>query len=178
MPKFKQGETSISVIEKKVSITESMIKKSEILDTINSFQDIPESLNYKKNSISQSSVHEWSDSNLGVIGYSRNSAHKKHNTKALKQLIQSIQNINERISKSNQKRYVKNRKLTTNLSTDDINKLKLENNELRIALAEVYRAYMQLLSNASEDEHFNESYRNIILSQARVLGKKRLWSAK
>ena len=52
MSKYKPGETSDEVIKKKTDITDSIVRKSILLDAINSSEDIPATLEIRSNSIS------------------------------------------------------------------------------------------------------------------------------
>ena len=70
MSKFKKGETSKPVIDKKIEISSSIKRKTELINKIECFEDIPSSLEMKKNTISQTSVHKWDDSDLNIISYS------------------------------------------------------------------------------------------------------------
>ncbi|MCW4629442.1 MULTISPECIES: hypothetical protein [Marinomonas] len=172
MTKYIIGETSSAVKNKKKSITISMAKKTELLDLINSHTDIFKTLDMKGDLISESSVHKWSDNDLGVISYSWNTAHAEHNKKQLNLLLNSIKKTNNRLSndKNNKK------KILTNRSTDKITKkLRQENEELKKALAEVYRAYMHLVENFSEDQIIDDAIRKLILDQVKILGKQRIW---
>ncbi|MBH0018713.1 hypothetical protein [Pseudoalteromonas sp. NGC95] len=174
MPKFKQGETSKSVINRKNAISKSLAHKAKLIDKINYHEDIPKSLEMKSDFISQSLVHKWNDSTLKITRNSRNSAHAEHNKIILETLIKSIERANERLS-TNLK--MGNQKLTKSIiSENEVNKLKTENDELRVALAEVYRCYMQLLEESREDKLVDDSYRRLIRTQAETLGKKRVWS--
>lgn len=168
MPKFKQGETSQGVLDKKNSITNSIIKKTQLIDKIKSIEDIPASLVIKKGVISEASVQKWNDDRLKVTSYARNSAHADHNEKQLESLLLAIKNANIRINhrkdeKSNSPR------------NDKVKKLKEENNQLKSALAEVYRAYMQLLNEYREDRDIDNKYRELLLKQSKSLGKNRVW---
>lgn len=53
MSKFKKGETSKSVIDKKIEISSSIKRKTELINKIECFEDIPSSLEIKNNTISQ-----------------------------------------------------------------------------------------------------------------------------
>ncbi|GAB3535074.1 hypothetical protein [Photobacterium alginatilyticum] len=178
MPKFMQGETSSMVIDRKNAITKSIRLKSELIDKIECSEDIPSSLEMKKNSISQTSVHKWNDSKLGVIAYSRNSAHADHNIKVLRTLIESINNANKKLLKTLKPEKKYGGESATRLSQNEVNNLKEENEELRVALAEVYRAYMQLLDEHREDRQIDTAYRKLILAQAKILGRNRVWGVK
>ena len=81
MSKFKKGETSKPVIDKKIEISSSIKRKTELINKIECFEDIPSSLEMKKNAISQTSVHKWDDSDLNIISYSYNTPHAEHNLK-------------------------------------------------------------------------------------------------
>ncbi|MGK0272340.1 MAG: hypothetical protein ACI88H_003011 [Cocleimonas sp.] len=175
MSKFKQGETSRLVIDKKNAITKSIICKSKLIDKINSYEDIPSSLEMKKNTISQISVHKWNDIELDLICYSRNSAHANHNEKVLNALIDSIKNANKRLMNLPKSTNKNMSCPITRLSQNEVNQLKNENEELRVALAEVYRAYMQLLDECREDRQIDAAYRKLILAQAQILGRNRVW---
>lgn len=178
MSKFKKGETSKPVIDKKNAITKSIIRKSKLIDKIKNHKDIPSSLEMKKNTISQISVHNWADNNLDIISYSRNSAHADHNTESLNSLIESIENANKRLINFPKKGVKNDVESITYLSQNNVEKLKNENEELRVALAEVYRAYMQLLDEYREDKQIYAAYRKLILTQAKILGRKRVWEVK
>lgn len=175
MSKFKRGETSKTVIDKKNAITKSILRKAELINKVMTYNDIPSSLEIKKGAISQTSVHKWSDDELKIISYSRNSAHAEHNTHAIITLIESINNANTRLTNAPESGQKNDGKSITRLSENEINKLQKENDELKIALAEVYRAYMQLVDSCREDKQIDNAYRKLLLSQARILGKNRLW---
>lgn len=175
MSQFKPGETSQEVTDKKNSITKSILKKAKLIDKIDSPDDIPESLEICGHAISQDATHKWSDESLGIIAYSRNTAHSKHNSSAFKLLLQSIDKANKRLSSRKKSSSKSNKdRLTDNIT----NQIRKENEELRIALAEVYRAYMQLVDNYREDRQVDESIRKLILNQAHILGQHRVWEVK
>ncbi|EMX3968987.1 hypothetical protein KWF52_05725 [Acinetobacter pittii] len=178
MSKFKKGETSKSVIDKKIEISSSIKRKTELINKIECFEDIPSSLEIKNNTISQTSVHKWNDSEHNIISYSYNTAHAAHNLKYLNDLIDSIKNANHRLSKLSESERKDKGNSTTRISQKEVNKLKIENEELRVALAEVYRAYMSLLDQCREDKEIDAAYRKLILSQAQILGRNRLWLVK
>lgn len=48
MSKFKKGETSKPVIDKKIEISSSIKRKTELINKIECFEDIPSSLEMKK----------------------------------------------------------------------------------------------------------------------------------
>ena len=175
MSKFKPGETSKSVLDKKNAITKSMLLKAELLDRIEYSNNIPERLERNGEHISQEAVHKWQDEELEIISYSRNSAHSDHNSYALKTLLKAINGLNQRLVGSMQ--HEKNNydyKKATRISDNTVNELRKENEELRVALAEVYRAYMQLIDTYREDKQIDESYRKLILDQASILGRHRI----
>ena len=170
MGKFKKGETSKNVLDRKKIITQSMLAKSKLLNEINTYMDIPSSLEVKKELISETSVHQWEDLKLGVIKYSWNTAHKEHNSNALTMLINSISNANKRLLVHSDSYHVN---IRMGSSPDEIHILKEENEELRVALAEVYRAYMQLIAEWREDQQIDIIYRKLIIEQANILGRHR-----
>lgn len=177
MSKFKPGETSSEVLDKKNAITLSIQLKSKLLDTFNCREDIPTSLEMKRDSISEGAVHKWCDKELGIISYSRNSAHTAHNKEVLKTLLNSINKANIRFDDS---------KINTGdvpeahaiQEHSTVAELRIENETLRSALAEVYRAYMQIVDNFREDKQVDEAMRKLILNQTNILGKNRLQSVK
>jgi hypothetical protein len=172
MTKYKLGETSSAVKNKKNSITFSISKKTKLLDSINLHTDVFKTLDMKGELISESAVHKWNDIDLGVISYSWNTAHAKHNRNQLNLLLKSLENTNNRLS--NEKNHSK--KTLINRSTDKLtNKLRQENENLKKSLAEVYRAYMHLVENYREDQIIDDAIRKLILDQARILGKHRIW---
>ncbi|KGJ90850.1 hypothetical protein [Colwellia psychrerythraea] len=174
MSKYKLGETSKEVTNKKNAITKSIMNKAELINSINSVEDIFPSLNIKRDFIAEASVHKWSDNDLSVISCSWNTAHAEHNTKPLKALKKAIENANKRLT--NTESYGKS---SQNISTDKAtNKLSKENEELKKSLAEVYRAYMQLVERYREDQVIDNAIRKLILEQARILGKQRVEEVK
>jgi len=179
MSKYKPGETSDEVIKKKTDITDSIVRKSILLDAINSSEDIPATLEIRSNSISEGAVHKWCDDELGIISYARNSAHTIHNEKALKNLLDSIANANARLSQENIEENVIDEATLSNTHGDPlVAELRRENEMLRKALAEVYRAYMQIMDNYREDEVVDDAMRNLIKDQAIILGRGRVWRVK
>tara|TARA_R100001369_G_scaffold4961_3_gene13919 strand:+ start:5513 stop:6043 length:531 start_codon:yes stop_codon:yes gene_type:complete len=169
--KFKTGETSKNVLDKKNKITKSILLKAKILDQIDIIDDIPTSLMIKGRKISEVAIHKWHDEELNICAYSRNTAYADHNANALKTLLSAINNANQRIinSDTSSREY----KFSSNASYDSLTDLREENEMLRSALAEVYRAYMQLIEKNREDKHIDEAYRTMILDQSRILGRHR-----
>lgn len=178
MSKFKTGETSKSVKEKKVAISRSMILKSQLLGKINKYDEIPGSLEMKGSTISEGAVHKWADTKLGIIAYARNSAHAKHNSDSLETLLKSISDANDRIDAALRIDSSKLGVSRKRLSDEAIDNLQKENAELKVALAEVYRAYMQILGRFREDKKIDDSFRQLLLDQARILGKNKMWEVK
>jgi len=178
MPKFNKGETSKPVIDKKIAITDSIKRKAEIINKIMTYEDIPNSLEMKKNIITQTSVYKWNDSELGVISCSYNTAHAEHNSNLLAILIESIDDANVRLGKLETSSKQRSSKPSTRLSQNEVEALRIENEVLRTSLAEVYRAYMQLIEECREDNQIDAAYRKLILSQVQVLGRKRVWEVK
>ena len=68
MSKYKLGETSAAVTNKKNAITKSILKKAELIDAIISVDDAYTTLNIKGDSISEVAVHKWSDNDLDILG--------------------------------------------------------------------------------------------------------------
>ncbi|MFC1626208.1 hypothetical protein ACFL19_00750 [Pseudomonadota bacterium] len=179
MSKFKRGETSKNVLDKKNAITKSILLKSELLGRIKCCDNIPGSLERKGETISQGAVHKWEDDELEIISYSRNSAHSDHNSYALKTLLKAIKSVNQRLIDSNfADKNNNDGKRPAHTSDNTYNELRKENEELRVALAEVYRAYMQLIDKHREDKQIDEAYRKMILDQARILGRHRVRTIK
>jgi len=175
MSRYKHGETSAAVTNKKNAITKSILKKAELIDDIISLGDAHTALCIKGNSISESAVHKWSDAELGIISCSWNTARAEHNAKPLYILQKSIANANKRLADADNK----SNKISQNKSTNDPTfQLRKENNELKKALAEVYRAYMHLVESHREDQVIDDAIRKLILEQARILGKQRVWEVK
>jgi len=164
--KFKTGETSKNVLDKKNKITKSILLKAKILDQIDIIDDIPTSLMIKGRKISEVAIHKWHDEELNICAYSRNTAYADHNANALKTLLSDQRIIN---SDTSSREY----KFSSNASYDSLTDLREENEMLRSALAEVYRAYMQLIEKNREDKHIDEAYRTMILDQSRILGRHR-----
>ncbi|MEW8347783.1 MAG: hypothetical protein AB2687_05690 [Candidatus Thiodiazotropha taylori] len=175
MSKYKPGETSKAITNKKNAITNSINRKAELINSINSLDDIYTSLDMKKDLISEASVHRWSDDDLGIISYSWNTAHADHNAKALKKLHNSIKNANSKLADSDIHGSKSSKSTLANKAT---NKLREENEELKKSLAEVYRAYMQLVERYREDQVIDDAIRKLIQEQARILGNQRVWEVK
>jgi len=175
MSKYKPGETSEAVTNKKSAITKSILKKTELLDAVASIGDVYTTLNIKGDSISESAVHKWSDDELGIISCSWNTAHAEHNAKPLKLLKKAITNANKRFADSPKKSNKRWRHGATDNTTIQLRK---ENKELKKALAEVYRAYMHLVESYREDQVIDDAIRQLILDQARILGHHRVWEVK
>lgn len=176
MSKFIAGQTSPEVQKKKNNITKSMLAKSYLIDSIQTLDDIPPSLSLKNNHISQHAVFRWADDNLdNILSFSRNTAHAKHNAHALKLLLKSVEKANIRITEKNTSHKLRYK---NNSKNDALFNLRKENENLRTALAEVYRAYLQIIDRYREDRQVDESVRKLILQQAEFLGKHRLWEVK
>ncbi len=173
MSKFKPGQTSPEVQKKKNDITRSMLAKADLINLIQTIDEVPSSLGLKGNYISEESVYKWNDESLNnILSFSRNTAHAEHNANALKVLIKSLKRANKKLAA---KQNSKNFDYRNQHKDDALSQLRKENEDLKTALAEVYRAYLQIIDRYREDKQVDESIRSLILEQARVLGKQRLW---
>lgn len=171
MSKYKPGETSEAVTDRKNAITISIVKKCELINTIYCPGDIYKSLNIRGNYISETAVHKWVDDEKGIISYSWNTARAEHNAKSLKLLKNAITKANERLAECKNER---NEKPEIKAEEKATIQLKKENSELKVALAEVYRSYMQLVERFREDQLIDNAIRTLILEQARILGQHRV----
>ena len=178
MSRFKAGETSKGVLAKKAAITESLYKKAKLIKAIKKKDGIYPTLVVKRNSIALMNALNWKDDELGVISCFYNTAHQKHNKLALQALLDAIE-----IANNNLENELPGEKDSTNeksalFSQEDVKLLISENDELRNALAEVYRAYIQTLDNIKEDTVVNEVLQSLLRNQALVLGNQRIWKIK
>ena len=178
MPKFIAGETSKAVLAEKEAKTESLSKKANLIRKISSKNDIYPSLVVKRKTISLSSVLQWEDHELGVIKCVWNTAHEAHNAQVLKALLEAIDLANLNLNNEQSGKQVSTKTGSSSISKEDLNLLMLENEELRNALAEVYRAYIQTLENIKEDKTVNEVLHSLLRNQALILGKQRIWQLK
>ena len=178
MPKFIAGETSKAVLAEKEAKTESLSKKANLIRKISSKNDIYSSLIVKRKTISLSSVLQWEDHELGVIKCVWNTAHEAHNAQALKALLEAIDLANLNLNNEQSGKQVSTKTGSSYISKEDLNLLMQENEELRNALAEVYRAYIQTLENIKEDKTVNEVLHSLLRNQALILGKQRIWQLK
>lgn len=178
MAKYERGQTSDEVIRIKNEITDSLQKKADLIKDIYGYDDIHPGIEMKKATISEGAVYRWEDKALGLKKCSYNTAHNDHNKGALTSLLSAINQANLRLSTS----YTDNNDLpsqsNSRLSQDAVDKLKEENEELRSALAEVYRAYIQALEYMREDCEVDKALRGLLINQAAVLGKERVWEVK
>ena len=178
MPKFIAGETSKAVLAEKEAKTESLSKKANLIRKISSKNDIYPSLVVKRKTISLSSVLQWEDHELGVIKCVWNTAHEAHNAQVLKALLEAIDLANLNLNNEQSGKQVSTKTGSSSISKEDLNLLMQENEELRNALAEVYRAYIQTLENLKEDKTVNEVLQSLLRNQALILGKQRIWQLK
>lgn len=178
MPKFIAGETSKAVLAEKEAKTESLSKKANLIRKISSKDDLYPSLVIKRKTISLSSVLQWEDHELGVIKCVWNTAHEAHNAQVLKALLEAIDLANLNLNNERSGEQVSTKTSSSSISKEDLNLLIQENEELRNALAEVYRAYIQTLENIKEDKTVNEVLQSLLRNQAHILGKQRIWQLK
>lgn len=176
MSQYKPGETSEAVTNKRNSITKSILRKAELIDSIKSTNDIYSTLNIKGNTISEAAALKWNDDDLSIIKCSWNTARTKHNAKAHRLLQKALKKANKRLA-ANQEEGGGNKRLNESNDKFTIKILK-ENEDLKIALAEVYRAYMQLIERFREDQEIDDAIRQLILDQARLLGQQRVREVK
>lgn len=169
MAKFKSGETSSHVVEKKKAITNAIIIKSKLIREMESIEEVPKALKGKNGKISEGAVHRWQDNKIGALSYSRNTAYAHHNQYALEQLISAINDANNRISNP-----IKAKSFSNSPLRERIKELEQENNSLRNALAEVYRAYMYIKEKNTEQANIQLSKQEFISEQAATLGINRL----
>ncbi|MDH1439338.1 hypothetical protein N5I27_13510 [Acinetobacter johnsonii] len=178
MPKFIAGETSKAVLAEKKAKTESLSKKANLIRKISSKDDIYPSLVIKRKTISLSSVLQWEDHELGVIKCVWNTAHEEHNAQALKALLEAIDLANLNLNNEQSGEQDSTKTSSSSILKEDLNLLIQENEELRNALAEVYRAYIQTLENIKEDKTVSTVLQVLLRNQALILGKQRIWQLK
>jgi len=178
MAKYERGQTSDEVIRIKNEITDSLQKKADLIEGIYGYDDIHPSLEMKGATISEAAVYRWEDKDLGLKKCSYNTAHNDHNKDVLTRLLKAINEANSRLTTSPPENKALSNQPKTRLSQDAVDKLKEENEELRSALAEVYRAYIQALEYMREDCEVDDALRRLLLNQAAVLGKERVWEVK
>lgn len=175
MPKFIAGETSKAVLAEKEAKTESLSKKANLIRKISSKNDIYSSLIVKRKTLSLSSVLQWEDHELGVIKCVWNTAHEAHNAQVLKALLEAIDLANSNLNNEQSSKQISTKTGYSYISKEDLNLLMLENEELRNALAEVYRAYIQTIENIKEDNSVSEVLQLLLRNQTLILGKQRVW---
>ena len=107
-----------------------------------------------------------------------NTAHEAHNAQVLKALLEAIDLANLNLNNEQSSKQVSTKTGSSYISKEDLHLLMLENEELRNALAEVYRAYIQILENIKEDKAVNEVLQSLLRNQALILGKQRIWQLK
>lgn len=178
MSRFKAGETSKGVLAKKAAITESLYKKAKLIKAIKKEDDIYPTLVVKRNSIALIPVLRWKDDELGVISCAYNTAHENYNEVPLKALLDSIDIANNNLENEQLGEKDSTNEKSALFSQEDVKLLISENDELRNALAEVYRAYIQTLDNIKEDTVVNEVLQSLLRNQALVLGNQRIWKIK
>lgn len=175
MSKYKPGETSEAVTNKKNAITKSILKKAELIDSIKSIDEIYPTLDIKGNTISEAAALKWDDNELNIIKCSWNTARTEHNVQAHRLLQKALKKANKRLAENLKEGnidriYESSDKITVQLRN--------ENEDLKRALAEVYRAYIQLVERSREDQKIDDAIRQLILDQAQLLGKQRVWEVK
>lgn len=175
MPKFIAGETSKAILAEKEAKTESLSKKANLIRKISSKNDIYSSLIVKRKTLSLSSVLQWEDHELGVIKCVWNTAHEAHNAQVLKALLEAIDLANSNLNNEQSSKQISTKTGYSYISKEDLNLLMLENEELRNALAEVYRAYIQTIENIKEDKSVSEVLQLLLRNQTLILGKQRVW---
>ncbi|WP_417310912.1 hypothetical protein [Devosia sp.] len=168
MSKFKKGETSTAIRLKKENISNSLDKKNEILSKLNNIDDIKVTIPLERVYLSEKSVLEWEDESLGIIKCSRNTAHQAHNKTILNSISLEIKRINKIISSSH------NNKITDIKKNQKNRILKEENEELKNVLAEVYRAYIQLVEMINKSDNIDFSIRKKISNQKNILNHRNI----
>lgn len=169
MSRFKKGETSPAVRSRQDSVGRSLVAKSLALSGIAAGGPVPESLPLHKGRIVKGSVHQWHDVSLGVTRYARNSAYQPYHRAALENLLAEIDRANTALKIGSKSKSGKSKK-----DHDTINELRNEIKRLTVTVAEVYRAYMHLVSTITEKGRVDDAYHTVLKSQSALLGRARL----
>ncbi|MCS8153545.1 hypothetical protein N0480_12030 [Pseudomonas aeruginosa] len=173
MSKFKKGETSSAKLREKEEKTESIVQKIEHIKAAHIDRKRIPSLDRLMSShgVSLKSALAWSDSDLGITSCSYNTAKAEHNKAITGKLVEALNIYNEiRPSTSAKEPTIKANSNKADLLRK-IRNLTEENILLRNSLAEVYRAYEQLIARVDEKTKQDIRYQQVLKAHTQALGK-------
>lgn len=175
MSKFRKGETSVAVVQRKSEITQSIIRKAEILEGIAMGNTAPDVLLNEQGRITKEMVHNWTAPEIGIHKYARNTAHATHNQAHLGRLLTALIQANLSLNSRGQ-----NPEEPTRVERSDttIRQLKADLEKAHNVIGELYRAYMQLSNRLRESENADGAHHDVLKSHAAALGRARLRVAK
>ena len=182
MSKYTEGSTSQFVIARKISITNCIKRKTKLIETFCDNHSFPSSLQLSKRKLYLGSVHSWQDEDLDVFSYSRNTANGKHNLKYLEHLQLAIIKFNKIFGNlddndnqvntldENSKKVKKSNYITREELEQELKTIKQDNEDLKITVVEIYRAYQQINQLVIKNKLDDLEYQNLLRKQKLFLG--------
>ncbi|RTR54481.1 hypothetical protein [Pseudomonas aeruginosa] len=172
MSKFRKGETSAAKLNEKEEKTKGLLLKMEKLKAaVSQGIKIP-SLDKLRSThgISFKALLAWTDHEAGLNSCSFNTSQSTHNIKISNKLKEILHLYN-----NNESKIARNMPSTgasiKNSSKKEARTLREENTMLRNSLAEVYRAYEQLLARVDESTKRDIRYQQALKAHTQALGK-------
>lgn len=174
MAKYSKGETSQAKLEEKQAKTQSLLNKTLlILDAVKERQSIPSLDSLKgKHGIPFKSALAWADPELNISSCSYNTSREPYNIEYSKKLAVALESYNNFLQSSTAKPITERQ--TKRSQTDLIVDLKGQVEYLQNAVAEIYRAYMQLMARMDEHTRQDIRYQQVIKNHTRAVNKARL----
>lgn len=174
MSRYSKGETSQAKLQEKQAKTQSLLTKIILIkDAVKEHRRIA-SLDFlrSKRGVSFKSVLAWADAELNVKSCSYNTSREPYNIEYSDQLFAALEAYNKlSISKTETPSKTG---ITKRSQNEEIVNLKCQIENLKNALGEVYRAYMQLMSRVDEQTRQDFRYQQVLKSHTKALNKAHL----
>jgi len=168
MTKYSKGKTSKEVLEKSKLISKCIQSKSRLLIKALEDKEIPKSLHIEKNRINLADIHKWSDKDLNIFAYARNTADTPQNHKTFEEIKITLSTINYLMRKN-----LFEKESSTHLHKKEDN-LKVEFENIKNVTCEIYRCYLQLIDFCNQHGFEDLQYKELIKKQQKVLSTNKL----
>lgn len=174
MSRYNKGQTSAAKTEEKNSKTNSLLSKILAIQHANKNNTRIESLDRLagKRGIAFKSALSWTDESLKLISCAYNTSQQSYNKEYSDQLKSEL-DIYNTPTRSNPIR-PNNAISARPPQKQELEDLKAECEHLKNALAEIYRAYMQLSARVDIKTREDLRYQQVLKNHARAVGKASL----
>jgi len=174
MTRYSKGQTSEAKAKEKEEKSQSLLTKVLLIKGANAANKRIDSLDALSSGrgVSFKAALSWTDQALNVVPCAYNTSQKPYNIELSNNLKVELVAYNSRLSPAHATASPPPIKKSSD--KEKLVHLALECEHLKNAVAEIYRAYMQLLARVDEKARQDIRYQQVLKSHARAMGKANL----